>query len=115
MTKTKTIFRKESVCWWQEVRSRDSGCVETDCVVTAIFHWAVFFELNRAEAGTIYWMELKYADGSHQKAPAIRLTRSFWEEQVECAPEYMDQLRAVDHAGETIGNVTDAIWLFFAG
>ena len=76
------------------------------------FSLGSFFELNKAEAGTIYWMELKYADGSHQKAPAIRLTRSFWEEQAECAPEYMDQLRAVDHAGETIGNVTDAIWLF---
>lgn len=76
------------------------------------FSLSSFFELNGTEAGTVYWVELEYEDGSRRKAPAIRLTKEFWQQQAECTPEYLDQLRAVDHAGETIGTVMDTLWLF---
>ncbi len=73
-----------------------------------------FFELNAQQAGVMYWMQLELEDGSERKVPAIQLSMEFWKDQAECAPEYLNRLRAVTHGGETIGEITDTIWLFLA-
>lgn len=77
------------------------------------FSLSRFFELNSAQAGTMYWMELEFADGSRRNVPAIQLPMEFWKEQAECAPEYLEKLQAVNREGNVIGRVKDTIWLFF--
>lgn len=78
------------------------------------FSLSRFFEWNSRQAGTMYWMELEFADGSSRRVPAIQLPMEFWKEQAECAPEYLKYLQVVDHEGDVIGKVTDTIWLFLA-
>ncbi len=76
------------------------------------FSLSRFFELNSVQAGTMYWMELEFADGSTRKVPAIQLPMDFWREQAECAPEYLEKLQVVNREGVVVGTVTDTIWLF---
>ncbi len=78
------------------------------------FSLSRFFEWDSKHAGTMHWAELQMEDESIRRVPAISLSREFWSEQAECAPEAMDQLIAVDANGQEISRITGDIWLFLA-
>ena len=78
------------------------------------FSLSRFFEWDSKHAGTMHWAELQMEDESIRRVPAISLSREFWSEQAEYAPEAMDQLIAVDANGQEISRITGDIWLFLA-